>query len=298
MQCPDCGAFITKEDLFCGECGRPLAEANPVQAPSFAPPAQGAPTIAAGPPVARPQPAPAAPSRPRSNLPIVAGAILAAGLALCMAGVAVFVLVSGGGNGQETPSPPPAQPGQVVLADDFSDSDNGWDVYSTDDTWAGYVDGEYRLGVYGVDLVTWGNPLIDLDLANFEIEVDARQVEGPLDNNLGVLVRYQPGDENFYWFQISSDGYYSVDLLLGDEWLSLVEWEESTAINQGLGVTNRIKVVCFDDQFSFYVNGTYLAGVSDATFRSGSVGLAAGTFDEAGVIVHFDDVTVRLLEDE
>jgi hypothetical protein len=200
----------------------------------------------------------------------------------------------------ETPTPGGANvkaiPGATILEEDFEDPESGWDVYNEGDTLALYLGGEYRLGVFEENYVTWGNPGSALDLADFEIEVDARQVEGPLDNNFGFLLRYQPGDEAFYWFQISSDGYYSVSRMEGDDWLELVTWETSDAIQQGLDASNQIKVSCVGDSYAFYANGEHLVTFNDSALTGGSIGLAAGTFQEAGVVVHFDNLTVRALE--
>ena len=127
--------------------------------------------------------------------------------------------------------------------------------------------------------------------------MDAWQVEGPLDNNLGLLVRYQGDDDSFYWFQISSDGYYSVDLLQAGEWMSLAAWEPSTAIQQGPGAVNHLVVECDGSEFDFSVNGTYLTTITDPSFASGSIGLAAGAFAEPGVVVQFDNLKVTELEE-
>jgi hypothetical protein len=195
-------------------------------------------------------------------------------------------------NRSATVVPVPTQ-GAVLYQDDFSDPDSGWDVYEEEDAEAAYVNGEYRVGVYDSDWVVWGNANLAQDLGDVVIEVDVRQVDGPLDNNFGILLRYQPDGEAFYWFQISGDGYYSVDLTEGDDWATLVDWEMSDAIQQGIGPTNRIKVVGSGDQFSFYVNGEFLTSFSDGRLRSGDIGLAAGAFDEPGVIVHYDNLVVR-----
>jgi len=188
--------------------------------------------------------------------------------------------------------------GTVLYGDDFSDPGSGWDIYDNGDTEAGYADGGYRLGVYLDNYVTWGNPTPPLALADVQVEVDARAVEGPLDNTFGILVRYQPDDENYYNFQISSDGFYAVDLMQAGEWVSLVAWEESDAIVQGLEATNHLIVICEGDRYYFYVNGTFLVEVTDSTLDSGNIGLLAGTFDEPGVVVHFDNIRVTALSEE
>lgn len=320
MNCPDCGAYIGEKDMFCGECGRPI-QREPASEENLrpedvkdqatevlAPPAslrpedvkdQATEVLDSPPPAPAGQPAPpvgpAKPARvgkkPSRGIVLGLGGLIAGVLCLCLAGVAA--LLAFGGDTTPTAVASTAVPDVVVYQDDFEDPESGWDVYNYGDTLALYQDGEYRLGVFRTDYVAWGNPEPVQDLGDFEIEVDARAVEGPLDNNLGLLVRYQEDHENFYWFQISSDGLFSVDRLEGGEWVTVVNWQESTAIQQGLGVTNRLKVVCSGDQFTFYVNDTWLETVTDDTFASGNIGLAAGTFEEPGVVVHFDNLKVR-----
>jgi hypothetical protein len=219
-------------------------------------------------------------------------------ICLCVAGLVIW---GASQDGDATPTPVSidvkAIPGASILEEDFEDPESGWDVYNEGDTVALYLGGEYRLGVFVENYVTWGNPESALDLDDFEIEVDARQVEGPLDNNFGFLLRYQPGDEAFYWFQISSDGYYSVSRMEKDDWMELVTWEVSDAIQQGLDATNQIKVVCVGGSYSFYVNGEHLTTFTDSALTGGSIGLAAGTYNEAGVVIHYDNLMVRALEE-
>jgi hypothetical protein len=231
---------------------------------------------------------------PRRRLLIAVGLTAGmVGFVLCLVGIGMLIWV----RSADKPTEIEPVPRVVIYEDSFGDPESGWSVYSEDNTWAGYQDGEYRLDVYRDNLVTWGDLETDDSFDDFEIEVTARQIKGSLDNNLGLLVRYQPGGENFYFFQISSDGYYSVDMLQEDEWVGLMGWEESDAINQGLGTTNRLRVVCSGSLFEFYVNDTYLTSVADDTYGSGSIGLAVGTFDDAGVVVHFDDLKVYALQE-
>lgn len=320
MQCPDCGAYVSKEDQFCGECGRPIAQ-EATTAPALTPEeAKDLPTAIVEPvrptPVARPAARSTAPPRAaatargkRSQTTILMGivAALAGMICLCVAGLVIWGATQGGDTTPvvvdvgDTPTPVSAnvkaEPGALILEEDFEDPESGWDVYNNGDTLAIYLGGEYSLGVFTENYITWGNPASALDLTNFEIEVDARQVEGPLDNNFGLLLRYQPDDEAFYWFQISSDGYYSVSYMQGDDWFELVTWEVSEAIQQGLNATNHIKVSCVGDSYAFYVNGQHLTTLTDSALTGGSIGLAAGTFDEVGVIIHFDNLQVRALEE-
>ncbi len=63
-------------------------------------------------------------------------------------------------------------------------------------------------------------------------------------------------------------------------------------INQGTG-TNVIQADCEGENLTLSVNGTVLADVTDNRFSSGDVGLIAGTFDEPGTDILFDNFFVR-----
>jgi hypothetical protein len=316
MQCPDCGAHYVETDDFGGECGRPLKQVPPAPGPLTPGEAKDLPTMhVGGAPPPRAAPAAIAPktprqaAAPRKKTNLMPALILAAiGLVLCCLFAGGMALWIGSTSATPTPwptdtqpppppptDPPPdkgASPAALIYADDFSDIDSGWDVSFENDTEAEYANGEYRLAVYRPDYVVWGNPSFAPLFGDIRVEADARHVEGPLDNNFGILVRYQDDTDDFIWFQISSDGYYSVDLREGGEWVTLVSWEQSDAIRQGEGATNRLAVEAIGNQFSFYVNDTYLVDLVADPFLVGNIGLAVGSFDEPGVVIHFDNVEV------
>jgi eukaryotic-like serine/threonine-protein kinase len=190
------------------------------------------------------------------------------------------------------PSPTAQVDPEVFFTDDFRDAGSGWTTSIDSDTEVGYVAGEFRIAVYLPNYMAW-DYAPGVTAADYQVEVDTIHRAGPLDNNYGPLVRYQVDASDFYWFQISSDGYYSVDLYFQGEFYTLVAWEPSPAINQGTQATNRVRVVCEGEMFHFYVNGVHLVDVTDDTLSGGTVGLAAGTYDEPGVVIHFDNLVVR-----
>jgi hypothetical protein len=222
---------------------------------------------------------------------LVGAGVLVSLICLALGGFVAWI-------GSTEPREPVPKRGEVIYKDDFGDPASGWDSFSEDDTWADYTGSEYAIGVFRGNWMAWANPSPELDLTDIELQVDARQEEGPLDNNFGPLLRLQGDEDSFYWFQISGDGYYSVDMLLGSEWTTLVQWTESDAINQGLGAVNHLKVIAYGNRFSFYVNDTFLVEVTDYTFISGNIGLAAGAYDGPDVIIHFDNLKVYALESE
>jgi hypothetical protein len=297
MQCPNCGANYGQEDLFCGECGRPLSTEPPPGGPSGPPHGQDRATAAhksAGrPPIS----APASP-RPQasfSKLPLVLGVVLV--LLLCL-GVGAAVLVSSIAKESRVTSsgPVPAQ-AELLYQDDFRDPASGWDTWEDGGTSGKYIDGEYRLAVHLKDYMVWSYPEDSREFRDFAIEVDARQVDGSLDSTFGLIVRHQSDEERYYWFQISGGGYYSVEKKWDGEWILLQEWESSDAIKQGLDATNHIEVLCYGDRFRFSVNDTLLTELTDDTLSAGNIGLAAGAYDEPPVVVLFDNLSVYALDD-
>jgi hypothetical protein len=182
--------------------------------------------------------------------------------------------------------------GDAIFRDDFSKPYSGW-LRGTDLPNGGisdYADGKFRILVNESNYDYWSNP--DLVFENTRIEVDAVKQAGPEINRFGLMCRYQ--DElNFYFFIISSDGYYGLGEVKDDQ-LSLIGMDEmlqSDAILAGSGL-NHLRADCVGDALTFFVNGRQVAQVNDSDFPSGDVGILAGTFDEPGVDVIFDNFVV------
>ncbi len=178
-----------------------------------------------------------------------------------------------------------------LLADDFEDPASGWLVLVTDQDEKGYDRGAYRIAVYDTDLASWGYPEPVTDFEDFVIEVDAHRIDGPADNEYGIITRVQP-DDDFYLFSISSTGNVSIQKHIAGEWEYLVEWTASPAVRQG-GEINRLRVTCQGPKLRFFVNGQPVAQADDDSFKSGNIGLLASAGDIGGVVVAFDNLRVR-----
>ena len=50
--------------------------------------------------------------------------------------------------------------------------------------------------------------------------------------------------------------------------------------------------VCESNQLVFYINGEQAAQVTDDVLAKGDIGMAAGTVDQGGTIVWFDNLKV------
>jgi len=185
----------------------------------------------------------------------------------------------------------PSDPG-LLFQDDFSDPNSGWDrATSAADGLTDYENGYYRIYVTTPDMDLWANP--GLNLADVRIEVDATKAGGSDDNDFAVLCRYESG-QSFYFFMLSSDGYYGIGRMTG-EGMQLIGGENleySDAIIQG-NATNHVTAECNGSTLSLTVNGSSLRTVTDTNLTSGDVGLLAGTFSEVGTDIHFDNFIVR-----
>jgi hypothetical protein len=154
-------------------------------------------------------------------------------------------------------------------------------------------------------------------LHDFDLTVEATAVGGSDNNGFGVIFR-QTDARNYYYFLISSDGYYQLSRVVDDVARKMSNWIPSHAIQTGLDATNQVRIVAQGDQFEFYVNdeplamcipdspdaestfdefagecldGQMLTTFTDATLAYGRVGLIATSLDDPTEIT-FDHLVI------
>ena len=66
----------------------------------------------------------------------------------------------------------------------------------------------------------------------------------------------------------------------------------SEAIIPG-NAANHIQATCQGSRLALSVNGEFIAEAYDPTFASGDIGLIVGSFDQPGVDVWFDNLSVK-----
>lgn len=201
---------------------------------------------------------------------------------LILASIACQAASSGGSSTQESSS--------VLFQDDFSDTSSGWDQVNVNEGITDYANGVYRIFVNTSNTDIWANP--GLNFTDTRIEVDATKVAGDDNNDYGIICRYQDG-QNFYFFVISSDGYYGIGKVSAgkQQLIGVDNMPPTDAVTQG-NQTNHLRGDCVGSKLSIYVNGEKLAEYDDSEFTSGDVGLLAGSFDNPGTDIHFDNFTV------
>jgi hypothetical protein len=181
--------------------------------------------------------------------------------------------------------------GRLLFQDDFSDPKSGWDSLTNEDGITDYHNGEYRILVDTTNTDVWANPR--LTFTDTIIEVDATKAGGDDNNDLGVICRYKDGN-NFYFFVISSDGYYGIGKIKnGQQVLVGMESMPPTDVVKQGNATNHIQAECNGSTLRLVVNGQLLAETTDSDFTSGDAGLLAGSFENPGTDIRFDNFVVR-----
>lgn len=192
-----------------------------------------------------------------------------------------------------TPSPTPqgqdAPSGSVLFQDDFASPVTGWERVLTGQGMMDYDGGGYRFLVNDLNTNFWSTP--HKNFADVRIEVDTGKVGGPDENRIGLVCRFTGND--YYFFLISSDGFYGIGIFSGGKAILLGqnEMQASAHIHTGLAV-NHLRGDCVGDKLTLYINGFETASVQDAALKSGDVGLLAGTFSQPGVDVVYDNFVV------
>jgi hypothetical protein len=188
-----------------------------------------------------------------------------------------------------TPIPSPT-PDPILFED--SEFTNSCSTESSTDVDRLVENGQFSLLVKTPKYVGWSE-CTKVEFSDLVVEADATQVEGPDNNMYGVLFRYGLDDNEFYVFAITGEGFYilAIDGAEHTEPDIIVDWTESAAINKGKQ-TNHIKVIAVDNNIEYYVNDQLLGSVQDARLTTGTVGFFAGSIEEGGVKIAFDNLKI------
>lgn len=178
-----------------------------------------------------------------------------------------------------------------LFQDDFSSSKSRWLESQDQHGTRQYKDGVFQIQVNSSWMNTWSFPQ-GLSFEDVRIDVKAQRVSGVKNNMFGILCRYQ-NEENFYQILVSSDGYYDISKVADGVRIPLIGEQllPSEAIPQDSDLLF-LSAVCQGDQIELMVNGSLISRVIDSDFQKGNVGLIAGAFEQGGVEIHFDDLSV------
>ena len=183
----------------------------------------------------------------------------------------------------------------MLFEDDFSSDQEVWYIGQDEDE-LGYFEAEITDGLYKLYMNSAaedGNfslvELYDMEVDDFILEVDIEYVEHSDDFLYGIVFRSDLED-NFYLFELDGDGFL-VALSTEEDWVELVEYTESPAINpEG---PNQLIIEAIGPSLSFLINDEEVATIEDNTLEYGSIGLVVELFEEeTEMYVEFDNLVV------
>jgi hypothetical protein len=184
-------------------------------------------------------------------------------------------------------------PEEPLLIDSFDDNANNWDLFDENGNSAQIENRGMVMKVKDAESVYRIWP--QMAISNVDMTFDVTVQEGTQANvSFGAACRYVNND-NHYSFLVDGDGYYTLKKKVNGTAETLIDWTASTAIQPGVGVTNRIRVVCSGSTLELYANDQLVVSSQDTSLTAGGFALQAGRFavDDKPVKVTFDNVEVR-----
>ncbi|MGB1250087.1 MAG: hypothetical protein ACPG8W_05595 [Candidatus Promineifilaceae bacterium] len=173
-----------------------------------------------------------------------------------------------------------------------------WRVGEDPDVNGQVIDGVYQFEV-SADVGTFWTTAGE-NFRNGLYSVEVTQTDGPIDAGYGLMLRVDDNNDSFYLFEISGDGYAWIGRCLAgcSEQTVLINdwWFETSAIKQGLGISNELKVEANAGNLLFFINDIEVGRVTDSILSQGDVGLFVETIGLGDVTIQFDNVRVSPLE--
>lgn len=176
----------------------------------------------------------------------------------------------------------------------FEGNEN-WNVPSVEGVRGSVQDGRFLFETDWPDSVFWsaaGAP-------NFEdgqYDVTISPVAGSTESAGGLFFRADPADTAFYYFMVSTDGFYTAggcfnECSATEDFIPMTKptWQPSDAINAGIGQTNQLRVIARGAEMQFFINETEIAQFSEPNLQKGDLGFIMQTFD-AGATIAFDEL--------
>jgi hypothetical protein len=200
----------------------------------------------------------------------------------------IFLLYFSACTSVAIPTIVPANSGDILYQEQFEDNTTGWARISNDNGIMDYDDGGYRILVKQPKLNFWSTP--EKNFGDVRVEADVIKLNGPDENRMGLMCRYQNG--NYYFFIISNDGFYVIGKFIGGQATLLGQAEMQASEMIQTSNMNHLRADCIGNTLTFYINFTQVAVALDEDLLTGDVGVLAGAFSEPGVDVMFDNFLV------
>jgi hypothetical protein len=193
------------------------------------------------------------------------------------------------------PTATPSAEFQPILLENFDDNNNHWQIFNVEGKGVASLSGsKYQMQANTSNTFLFAYPITPAttSLGDVSVLVEAEKESGESNNLHGVICRYK-NQENFYFFVISSDGYFGIGKVIEGKYqlINRTDYPPSEAILTG-EKTNRIRADCVGSALTLYVNEQWVDSQEDTDLTGGKVGLIAGTLGGVTTI-DFDAFEVR-----
>jgi cell division septation protein DedD len=186
------------------------------------------------------------------------------------------------------------QAGEPTYSTDFSTDPTGWTPFEATGATYELVDEALEFVFSEANILTW-TELPERPI-HYYIQVDATLAAPVEAAEYGIIFNYED-PQNFYLYGLSNASTYSVWRLVDNTWEVLYDWTESDLLEVDEGNTNTLGLLMQEDSYAVVANGEVLAVIDNTHPPLGSLALAAGTFEEADLIMRFDNVMVWDLDE-
>jgi hypothetical protein len=165
----------------------------------------------------------------------------------------------------------------VIFLDPFMDNNNHW---QTGDVRDKYVTGNRSIGdgfyTWNVTAVQGTSDFSFPDLSDqtdffASVDIKLNSMPDDPDADAGMALRYNSGDQSWYYFSVNDKGQYYFGWYDGTDWYNLIPETDSAAIHPG--GTNRLAVGVRGAQFIFLINGQVVDHFIDESQKSGGIGV-------------------------
>jgi 3-keto-disaccharide hydrolase len=183
---------------------------------------------------------------------------------------------------------------EILYEEEFGPESNWYVGASENRTWW-IENGEYHVLIQTEDKSYGARKSGTEHLADFQLDIDLRQLAGPDDNGYGVQFRVQDAT-NYYRIWISGDGYARFTKTVNGTTTNIIAWESTSLIHQGVA-DNHMTVVADGNTFTFYINGDQWKSAVDTSYPSGQIGVMAAMYDSPGPThITFDNLIIQAVE--
>jgi hypothetical protein len=130
----------------------------------------------------------------------------------------------------------------------------------------------------------------DSNFSNFTYQVEVSISQG-FQAQAGILFCVNSNNTNYYFFHIGTDNTYKLDLYQGENQIKPLAQGNSSAIETGLGQSNKLTVIVRNKTYQLFINGAYVGSVSDSTLSEGKIGVGVIN-NSTPVVAVFSDAKV------